>query len=196
MKAQIAELRSFDGETGAFEVAAVTYGTIDTHGTEWAPGVFTESVRKKMPTAHFGHVDDPARLIAEFVDYRDEPDQFVLIGQMAPPQRSNWVRRAWAGLRDRILTDFSVVFTRQDTRRAPDGHEVFTRAMLHRVDLVLDGSVPGAQLLSFRNAHALGPVAERLAAAERAAQASGLWTPTPSASLRSVDETLAALEDY
>lgn len=62
---------------------------------------------------------------------------------------------------------------------------------------MLDGSVPGAKLLSFRNASAIGPVAARMAAAERAAGAGDLWTPrgTHLAALREADEALFTLED-
>lgn len=188
------ELRSFDDATGEFEVAAVTYNTVDTFGTRWLPGVFTESVRRSMPVAHFNHNDDPARRIADFHDYREEPGQFVLVGQMRPREKSTWIRRAWEGLRSQILTDFSVVFSRKDWRTAKDGVVEFVTADLHRVDLVLDGSVPGARLLSFRTAQGLGPVAARIAAAERLAS-NGLHLPASSTvAMREAQEALAEID--
>ncbi len=48
------------------------------------------------------------------------------------------------------------------------------KAVLERVDFVLDGAVPGARVLSFRNANDIGPVAARIAAAERMAGAGDL----------------------
>lgn len=193
-----AELRSFDGDSGRFEIAAVTYGTVDSHSTRWIKGVFEESLRRGLPTAHFGHTEDTSRLIAHFYDWHDTDDQLVLVGQMERRERSTWVRRAWEGLKSRVLTDFSVVFTRRQWRTAADGIEEFTKADLHRVDLVLEGSVPGAQLLAFRAAAGLGPVAARHAAALRSAH-SGLWTPTGETgslrvALQEADEALAELE--
>jgi hypothetical protein len=192
-----AELRSFDEPTGRFEVAAVTYGTVDSHGTRWLPGVFTDSLRRQMPTARFGHSENRARHIGTFHDWREDPDQLVLIGQLEPREKTPWVRRAWEGLRSRVLTDFSVVFTRKQARTAPDGVTEFVRADLHRVDLVLEGSVPGAQLLAFRGAQSLGPVAARHALAHRQV-AQGLWTPkapdvAARVALRAADEALENL---
>jgi hypothetical protein len=188
------ELRSFDQETGEFEIAAVTYNKTDGYNTRFLPGVFTESVRQKMPVAHFGHNEDRSRLIAEFVDYREEPDQLVLVGQMRPRETSSWVKRAWTGLSSRVLTDWSVVFHRQEggTRQAPDGVTEFVRAQLRRVDVVLEGAVPGAQLLSFRSAQEIGPVAARIAAAERAA---GIGPVVPASHSAAIREALAALDE-
>ena len=191
-----AELRNFDGKTGQVEVTAVTYGTVDSHGTRWAKGVFSDSLRRSMPTGHFGHNDSKARHIVDFYDWREERDQLVLIGQLAPPEKTSWVRRAWEGLRSAVLTDWSVVFTRQEQRTGADGVTEFTRADLHRLDLVLEGSVPGAQTLAFRGAQALGPVAARHAAAHRAA-VQGLWTPqgSPGATSAALREAQDALDD-
>lgn len=111
---------------------------------------------------------------------------------MRPRESSSWVRRAWAGLSSRVLTDWSVVFHRQEARQAPDGATEFVRAQLRRVDVVLEGAVPGAQLLSFRSAQEIGPVAARIAAAERAA---GVGPVVPASHSAAIREALTALDE-
>ena len=166
----------------------------DAYNTRFLAGVFTESLRQKMPRAHFGHNDDRSRLIAEFVDYRDEPDQLVLVGQMLPRESSTWVRRAWDVLRDRVLTDWSVVCHRQEggTRQAPGRCHRVRPGPVAPSRRGPRGGRPGAQLLSFRSAQEIGPVAARIAAAERAA---GIGPVVPASHSAAIREALAALDE-
>lgn len=142
--------------------------------------------------AHFGHNDDRSRLIAELVDYRKNPTSSCSSDRCGPGSPRPGSAGAWAGLSSRVLTDWSVVFHRQEARQAPDGATEFVRAQLRRVDVVLEGAVPGAQLLSFRSAQEIGPVAARIAAAERAA---GVGPVVPASHSAAIREALTALDE-
>lgn len=189
------EVREFDGKTGEFEAVALVYNVTDSYSTRFLPGCFAESLKDRLPVVHLNHLEGRDRQVAEIVDYKDSPQRLVVIGQLRPPTASDHARRAWAGLKERVF-DMSIVFRRQEAREASDGVLEFAKAVLERVDFVLDGAVPGARVLSFRNANDIGPVAARIAAAERLAGAGDLWTPSGSAraALREADDALDALE--
>lgn len=159
------ELSAFDEGTGAFEAYALTYNVVDEYNTRFLPGCATESLRRGLPEVTWEHA---GRRLGAVEDYRDNATALTILGQLDQPEGRNetLIRRAWAGMRTGTLTDFSIEFIRREWRTAPDGVVEFQRIDLEAVSLVLEGAVPGAELVATRSAvGAAGPVYRRLVAA-------------------------------
>jgi HK97 family phage prohead protease len=160
------ETRDAAGEVSAvseadrtFELRIASYGTVDTYGTVWEPGVFEDSLRTKLPPACWGH--DWSRVIGSIREYDDREDGPHGLVQMADVDEVPDARMAYSLIKDKHITETSFGFKREewlDAQRS-DGYaptlagekERMHRARLDEVSPVLVGSVPGAGILAVRD---------------------------------------------
>lgn len=147
---------SFGGEVRVSEndgkhllAARVTnYDVEDTHGTVWAPGVFSESLRGKSPVMVWSH--DWQRPIGKVTDHRDSSEGLDVIGEFADFDAVPDARMAHALLKSGIITQFSFGFVRTDGSN-PGERGRITSAQLDEISPVLVGSVPGTKTLAVRS---------------------------------------------
>lgn len=176
------EITGFDEGTGIIEAAAVTYNATDTYNTRFLPGCFTAWLRRDLDKGVVPLVwsHNHSRRVGKLVDFKDSPDKLVVIAQLddpakVPEDKAIWIRKAWEGVRRRILDEFSVMLARDQVRTAPDGALEFVKARMVHLGIVLEGAVPGAVLLGTRQAGpkipALSPALEVATAALAAGQA-------------------------
>lgn len=154
--APIVQFRALDDTTGRFAARVLNYNVIDDYRTEFAPGVFTDSLLMRMPRIVWGH--DWTDPIGRWVDYEDGPDHLDLIGEFDDFDAVPRARQAYAQLKSGTIDQFSVGFMPEDGEETlVDGEYVFrfTKARLDEVSLVLVGAVPGTALLAVRNAKPL-----------------------------------------
>lgn len=208
------QVTGFDEGQGIVEAVAVTYNVTDTYGTRFLRGVFNDSLTRELPPLVWSHNHN--RRIGKIIDYKDEANRLVIIGQLddpdkVPQDKAGWIRKAWRGLRAAVLDEFSVLFYPQQSRKASDGATEFVRARMGHLGLVMEGSVPGAVLLGTRAASpTLAPplvtsaapdtptapqiaYASRLEAAYRAAGLDPARRRPHDHELEEVDRTMAAM---
>ena len=162
-----------DPEKRMFAARVLNYNQVDDHGTSWAPGVFTDSLRSKKPPAVWSHQAN--RPIGKVVDYRDSEEGLDVIVQLADFDAVPDARMAHALLRDDIIDQFSFGFHRESDEDDPNNRGVtrITKATMLEVSPVLVASGKGTRTLAVRSttraqaADLLG----RVAAGEMDAQA-------------------------
>lgn len=168
------ELREFDATTRMFEAVACTYNVTDSYRTRFIPGVFTDSLRTRLPDVRWGHDPTHAGLVGNVVDYRDDDRRLEIIGQLLAPGDTPHSRQAYDGLRLGVLDEFSVGFDRLASRKADDGVVEITKANLLEVSIVMTAAVPGSDLIAVRSRAQIasdhGPIARRLAVVEGRSQ--------------------------
>lgn len=145
-----------DESPNRFIATVMRYDTVDDYQTEFAPDVFGESLRQRMPRIVWGHDwTDPIGRWLEWTNVRDESGiRLDMIGEFDDFEAVPRARQAYAQLKSGTIDQFSVGFVPDDGEMVlKDGEEVlrFTRARLDEVSLVLVGAVPGTQLLAVRN---------------------------------------------
>ena len=148
---QISEVRTAENGRRQFRARICNYGVVDTYSTSWAPGVFTRSLEKKLPTAVWSHNWD--RPIGKVIDYTDGPDGLDVTVEMADPEHVPDARMAISLIDDGIINQYSFAFVRQGEEPDTEHRGVtrITDADLDEVSPVLVGSVPGTRTLSVRS---------------------------------------------
>ena len=150
--APVAQFRALDDNTGRFAARVIHYNVIDDYRTEFAPGVFTDSLLMRLPRIVWGH--DWTDPIGRWVDYEDTPDHLDLIGEFDDFEAVPRARQGYAQLKSGTIDQFSVGFMPEDGEEVMrDGQHIFrfTKARLDEVSLVLVGAVPNTQLLAIRS---------------------------------------------
>lgn len=153
------EIRAVSESDRTFELRIVSYGSVDSYGSVWEPGVFTDSLNTKMPPACWGH--DWARVIGSVKEHDERADGAYGLVQMADMDSVPDAKMAYSLIRDGHITDTSFGFKREEWQ---DGHrsenykptlegekERMVRARLDEISPVLVGAVPGARVLSVRS---------------------------------------------
>jgi HK97 family phage prohead protease len=140
-----------DPERGLFAARIVSYGPVDSHGTSWAPGVFAESLRTKLPVAVWSH--DWHRPIGKVVEYRDSAEGLDVVVQMADGADVPDARMARSLLKDRIIDQYSFGFLRQADEPDPTnpGAVRITKARIDEISPVLVASGKGTGTLAVRS---------------------------------------------
>jgi HK97 family phage prohead protease len=162
---------------------AVTYGTVDDYGTMWSPGVFTAALTERMPTILYGHdwynLD---HVLGQGIDSREMDYGVDVLMEFADPQLVPPAGRAIHLVEQRIITDVSVGFMREEWRDGKDltpdevtagAREVMDRAAMDELSLVVRGAVPGASIRGRRASAYVDDVVEiarRKAAGELTAE--------------------------
>lgn len=143
-----------DGLPRQFWARVVNYGVEDDYGTKFEEGFADEYLARRMPRLMFGHSGwehlqgvlgkgIQARSVkGEGLDVLFEFDDFTYVPM---------ARQAAYQLTSGTLDEFSVGFVRQRERRDTDGTVWITKARLGEASIVVEGSVPGTKLLSFRS---------------------------------------------
>lgn len=154
------EIRAVAGSDNQFVARVCNYGVVDTYGTSWAPGVFADSLRSKLPKAVWSH--DWNRPIGKVVSFEDGQDGLDVTVQLAGDYAPD-ARMAHGFLKDGIIDNFSFGFVRQADKPDPanPGATLITKAEMDEVSPVLVGSVPGTRTISVRSD---APVEARAAA--------------------------------
>lgn len=147
-----------DGLPRQFWARVIKYNTEDDYGTEFRSGCFTESLQRRLPRLMYGHAgwENPAALLGRGIEYRDSHDgldvlfefddfNYVPMARQIAHQMSNDPSNP-------TLDQFSVGFIRERDTRGANGRPAITKARLGEVSSVVEGSVPGTKLLSFRAA--------------------------------------------
>lgn len=150
------EVRFPDGASGEFEALVLPYNVVDTYGTVWEPGVFTESLGRRMPVLVWGH--DWHEPIGRATGWREVPSGpgagLYMTFRLSNPDVVTRAAQAYEQLRDGTLDNFSVGFIREEQRDASEeygpGVVAITRAQLDEVSIVIVGAVRGTRLLSVR----------------------------------------------
>lgn len=139
---------------------AVTYGTVDSYGTTWTPGVFTEALAERMPVILYGHdwwtLD---HVLGQGIDSREMDYGVDVLVEFADPEVIAAARTAMALIAGDtpVIRDVSVGFERRKWRGAKELTEAelklgATEAMdvagMDELSLVVRGAVPGAALRS------------------------------------------------
>lgn len=153
------EIRAVSEADRTFELRVVSYGTVDTYGSVWEPGVFADSLRTKLPPACWGH--DWSRVIGSVVEHDDRADGQYGLVKMADTDDVPDARMAYSLIKDEHIKETSFGFKREewrDAKRSEDyapelagEKERMSRARLDEVSPVLVGSVPGARILAVRD---------------------------------------------
>jgi HK97 family phage prohead protease len=169
-------IRPHDVEKRIYAARVVNYGPPDSHGTSWAPGVFAESLKRKMPKSVWSH--DPARPIGKVVEFRDTDEGLDVMVQFADLDSVPDARMAYSLLKDEIIDEFSFAFYREADEPDPDhpGVTRITRARISEVSPVLTASGQGTGTLAVRSEGTLSrgeadDILRRVAAGELDAQA-------------------------
>lgn len=149
------KIRVEDAEKRIYAARIVNYGPVDSHGTSWAPGVFAESLQRKMPKSVWSH--DPTRPIGKVIQYRDTDEGLDVLVQFADLDAVPDARMAYSLLHDEIIDEFSFAFYRQADEPDPNnpGAIRITRADISEVSPVLTASGQGTGLLGVRSADML-----------------------------------------
>lgn len=142
---------------GKFTADVITYDALDDYDTEFAPGVFDESMIERMPRIVWGH--DWRLVLGRWTEgYDVDVDglrKLRLHGELDDFDAVPMARQAWAQMESGTIDQFSVGFiplewvdrddkeTRRKVRR-------FTRGRLDEVSLVLLGAVPETALVDMR----------------------------------------------
>src|SRR5215213_11066370 len=121
---QISEIRTADNGRRQFRARICNYGVPDTYRTSWAPGVFTRSLEKKLPTAVWSHNWD--RPIGKVIDFSDGPDGLDVTVEMADPEHVPDARMAISLIDDGIIDQYSFAFVRE-SEEDDDNHRGVTR---------------------------------------------------------------------
>lgn len=145
-----------EGTPGRIVADVVTYNVVDSYGTMFDPGAFTESLQNRMPTICWGHSWlDP---IGQWVDYDNNEQRLRLMGELDLETRGDQLlvpsaHRAYLQLKKRTITDFSVGFLRLEDRKDAKNPSVYviSKGLLDEASPVMIGSVPGAELVSIRS---------------------------------------------
>lgn len=139
---------------------AVTYGTVDSYGTTWVPGVFTEALAERMPTVLYGHdwwnLD---HVLGQGIDSREKDYGVDVLIEYADPEIIEAARIAMAlTTGDRpVLRDVSVGFERREWRGGKElepneialgAVESMVKAGMDELSIVVRGAVPGASMRS------------------------------------------------
>jgi len=156
-----------DGRT--FTARAVAYGVVDDYETQFASGVFNESLEERLPVIAWSH--DWSEPIGRVTDWENRDDGLYITAQLSDPDDVPRARQARSQLADGTLTDVSVGFMRRSSQEVDDGVVEITTADLDEISIVLRGAVPGAQVMSVRSGQvvdvdAVIEVAKRKAAGE------------------------------
>lgn len=148
---QISEIRTADNGRRQFTARVCNYGVPDTYRTSWAPGVFTRSLEKKLPTAVWSHNWD--RPIGKVIEYNDSDEGLDVTVEMADPEAVPDARMAISLIDDGIINQYSFAFERRGEEPDEEHRGVtrITEASLDEVSPVLVGSVPGTRTLSVRS---------------------------------------------
>lgn len=150
------EVRFPDGAAGEFEALVLPYGVVDTYGTVWEPGVFSESLGRRMPVLVWGHDwHEPIGRATAWREVREGPAAgLYMTFRLSNPEVVTRAAQAYEQLRDGTLDNFSVGFIREEQRDASEeygpGVVAITRAQLDEVSIVIVGAVGGTRLLSVR----------------------------------------------
>lgn len=142
------KVESYDKDKHQIAARAITYNLLDDHGTEFAPGCFSDSLKgTRGVKSVWSH--DATRPIGKIVDYRDTNDGLDVIIQLADIEAVQDARMVHALLKDEIIGEFSVGFIRKSDEN--DGERI-TKAELVEISPVLRGSNPGTRTLAVRSA--------------------------------------------
>lgn len=146
------QFRAVDDHPRRFLARVIKYDVVDEYDTEFAPGVFTDSLNQRLPRVVWSH--DWSEPLGRYIEARDTPEWLDLVGEFDDFEDVPRARQAYAQLRSGTIDQFSVGFLPLDGDPVErDGRSVFrfTRARLDEASLVLAGAVPGTELLAVRN---------------------------------------------
>jgi HK97 family phage prohead protease len=170
---------------GTFTAVVLQYNVRDDYNTEFAPGVFDESMRRSMPRIAWGH--DWREVIGRWTDWKADGQRLALDGRLdlqmvdVTDDEGKVVNRfpavplahqAYAQLQSGTVDEFSVGFMPEswtDVQDGDDWYRVFTKGRLDEVSIVLAGAVPGTKLLAVRSAGLRLHVREPLVSKEKVA---------------------------
>lgn len=141
-----------DPDQGRFRARVIQYNVVDDYYTIFAPGVFTESLKRRLPRVVWSH--DWSEPLGRYIDYDDTPTHLDLIGEFDDFEAVPRARQAYHQLKSGTIDQFSVGFVPEAGEEVLEDEQYyfkFTRARLDEVSLVLAGAVPGTELLAVRN---------------------------------------------
>lgn len=158
------------GGAHRFWARVLNYGVLDDYNTEWAPGVFAESLGDRMPRLAYGHAGgfDIRNLVGVGIDAReapagtlgpDDPGGLDVCFEMSDFDAVPTSRQFWSQLGDpvrsvpSVIDQFSVGFGRQEDEPSAKFSDVpgarrITKGWLQEVSGVMTGAVPGTKLLA------------------------------------------------
>lgn len=139
---------------GEFAAQAVTYNVVDTYNTTFSPGVFSDYLSSNpLPPILWGHQgsQSPTNVLGRVVDWQDQPGGLLVIGQLDP--NNPYFDLVRGQLQNRSIVGVSVGFVRKQDQPSMlfDNATAITQADLPEISLVVEPSVPGAQILAIRN---------------------------------------------
>jgi HK97 family phage prohead protease len=140
---------------GEFLAKAVVYSVRDSYGTDFAPGVFNDSLTTgPLPPVLWSHnsQESPTNVLGQIVDWSDSLSALLVVGQL--DQANPHYDLVRGQLQSKTIVGVSVGFVREAD--APsivnDGGFTILRATLCELSLVVEPSVPGAMVMSVRAA--------------------------------------------
>jgi len=148
----ISEFRaSPDGVEGRFQARVLNYNVLDDYDTMFAPGVFTDSMKVRMPRIVWGH--DWRMILGRWIDYQDTKDSLILTGEFDDFDKVPMAAQAYEQLRSGTIDQFSVGFRASEwvDSKMEDKEwmvRTFTKGLLDEVSLVLVGAVPDTELMA------------------------------------------------
>lgn len=158
-----------------FWARVVNYGVVDDYGTTWAPGVFAESAAARLPRYLYGHAgwSTLGNVLGRGIDYKEaaagtlgatDPGGFDVLFQLDDFDAVPSCRQVWSQLQSGTLDEFSVGFERLSDEPDPRyeanlGVVRITKARLFEVSSVIEGAVPGTQILAMSRAARTDPQA-------------------------------------
>lgn len=153
-----AEFRATDTKARRFEAKVMVYGVVDDYGTMWTPGVFKDYLAERMPRIAWAH--DWSEPLGRYVDFTDTSESLTLVGEFDDFDAVPRARQAYAQLQSGTIDQFSVGFVRKkwlneselsDGERSAGAVERMVKADLPETSPVLQGAVPGTQLVGVRS---------------------------------------------
>lgn len=154
-----ADVREFDDSSRTCLIRVVTYGVIDSYGSNWMPGCFDQSLSERMPPAVYAH--DWSRVIGSVKEYDSHSTGVDATIGFADFSSVPDARMAYSLLKDQHVKDTSFGFKRMEwddewnlgdfVPSLPGEEERIRRARLDEVSPVVRGAVPGSGVLAVRS---------------------------------------------
>jgi len=143
-----------DLQEGEFLAKAVVYSVVDTYGTDFAPGVFNDSLSSgPLPPVLWSHnsQDSPANVLGRLVDWSDTLSALLVVGQLDQANPHYDLVRGQLQTQTMVGVSVGFVRTADQPSEINPGAITILQAELCELSLVVEPSVPGAQVLAVRN---------------------------------------------
>jgi uncharacterized protein len=146
--------KSPEGLPTEVEGKVLTYNKVDAYGTRWKKGSIIESIERRLPPFLWAHsVTEP---IGRATDFSDHRDHFRMLFRLDDPNFVPRARQAAYQIKEGTIDEFSVGFTRVETKyldpekEKDQAWEEMVKANVVETSIVPYGAVPDTAVVGMR----------------------------------------------